>query len=85
MSELRDLTSALASFSGSMSAIEECMVELAQASKRQEDFEGRLWKYLERIEEQVVTLRAVVQDNQKSISQRVRAVEPEEERTPHER
>lgn len=38
MSELRDLTSALASFSGSMSAIEECLVVLLRNSAQESDW-----------------------------------------------
>lgn len=38
MSDLRDLTSALASFSGSMTSIEECLVVLLRNSEQESDW-----------------------------------------------
>lgn len=55
--------------------------ERDRALKQVEEFQGALWKYLGKLDERLETLAAVRHDDVKALSERVRALEPDEEVT----
>lgn len=55
--------------------------EQARSLKQVEEFQGALWGYLARLDERLANLAIARHDDVKALSERVQALEPEEEVT----